>query len=179
MRRQYPPREYLRECLDYDPETGSFSWKHRPQEHFKTLGGYRKFNLSHAGEPALTSDDGQGYLHGKISFEGRGYKLKCHIVAWLIHSDDDLPEIIDHANRDRTDNRWVNLRAASHADNSRNRRSLNPHGKGIKPRPNGKFQAHITIDGRKKTLGTFTTLVEANVAYQQAAITHHGNFARF
>lgn|ERR1700727_2841417 len=35
-RNELPPQDYLRECFEYDPETGILTWKRRPIEHFRT-----------------------------------------------------------------------------------------------------------------------------------------------
>ena len=46
--------------------------------------------------------------------------------------------------------------------------------RGIIARANGKFQTTIRISGRRKTVGTFGTAIEAAVAYDQAAIKAGG-----
>jgi hypothetical protein len=33
-------QNFLRECFNYDPETGSLKWRVRPRCHFKTLHAY-------------------------------------------------------------------------------------------------------------------------------------------
>ena len=47
--RPLPPQEYLRECFDYNPETGAFLWKARPREHFSKDQPWKRHNTWLAG----------------------------------------------------------------------------------------------------------------------------------
>jgi hypothetical protein len=51
--------------------------------------------------------------------------------------------------------------------------------KGITLLPHGKYQAQIWVDKKYRYLGSFDTQEEANAAYANAAISAHGEFARF
>ena len=90
----------LREILNYDPETGQFSWKQPAQgRSSKKIG---------------TKDPG-GYL--QISVERCVYQ--AHRLAWLYFYGQWPAAVIDHINRCRTDNRIANLQDVPHRENLR------------------------------------------------------------
>ena len=46
------------------------------------------------------------------------------------------------------------------------------YGIGVSKRPNGKFQSHLTVNGKLHTIGTFTTAKEGEIAYRAAKIKY-------
>lgn len=89
--------------------------------------------------------------------------------------------LTDHINGDKLDNRCSNLRDATIFENTRNAsaKSTNKTGcKGVSyDRQNKKFRAGITVNRKAINLGRYSTLEEAALAYQIAAIELHGDFA--
>lgn len=92
-------------------------------------------------------------------------------------------EQVDHKNGDGLNNRRENLRRCSNTQNSMNRKkrgdTSNPY-KGIKRRVNvtcERWEAIITIEGRRRYLGSFITPEEAARAYDAAALANFGEFA--
>lgn len=89
---------------------------------------------------------------------------------------------VDHINLDGLDNRLINLRVASHAENNRNKplRSDNKSGaKGVTwDKERAKWLAKISCAGRQIPLGRFDSLEDAKSAYDRAAVNIHGDFAR-
>lgn len=82
---------------------------------------------------------------------------------------------VDHKNLDSLDNRPWNLRVCTKSQNGANRRSWNKTGfKGVKKMQNGKWQARVMA----KSVGVFSTIVEAAIAYDAAARKAFGEFAR-
>ena len=88
---------------------------------------------------------------------------------------------VDHKNGDRLDNREVNLRVCTHAENMRNKRLTvaNTSGyKGVFPeKRTGKWRACIRFDGRREYLGTHQTKEAAARAYDGAARYYFGEYA--
>lgn len=117
-----------------------------------------------------------GYL--RICVGGRAYY--AHRVAWMLVTGEWPDGPIDHANGDRADNRWSNLRMASPAQNNANARLSRRNTLGAKgvARVGCKFKAQIAVGGKRLYLGLHPTLESASAAYQLAASEHYGEFAR-
>lgn len=95
--RQDLTAEYVRELLDYDPETGELRWK-------KTKSG--RSNGPVAG--TLGEWGRNGKQRRTITIDYVIYK--SHRVIWLWMTGAWPKDQIDHINRDAADNRWKNLR---------------------------------------------------------------------
>ena len=90
-------------------------------------------------------------------------------------------EQVDHANRNRLDNRRGNLRTCSASQNAQNR-MRRPGGsssfKGVGwDRKYGKWRATLCVHGQQRHIGYFHSEQEAAQAYDQAALQEHGQFA--
>jgi hypothetical protein len=75
--------------------------------------------------------------------------------------------VIDHINGDKTDNRICNLRIATQSQNAANaaNRKNNTSGfRGVSRRGN-KWQSYITVNGKRKHLGFYSTKEEASHAH--------------
>lgn len=84
---------------------------------------------------------------------------------------------IDHINQNKLDNRKENLRLATSHQNRCNKPGRKPNGlKGITPRKD-KWVAQIRSKDKHYYLGSFTSKKEAALAYDNAAIKLHGEFA--
>ena len=85
----------------------------------------------------------------------------------------------DHANRIGTDNRDINLRKATPAQQVANqaRRSDNTSGYRGVYLFRGKWIARIKVDGKQRHLGTFATKEDAARAWNAAASVEWGAFA--
>lgn len=102
---------------------------------------------------------------------------------------------VDHKNRDKKDNRKINLRLCTPSENQKNKKStgksrylgvkisistskyINSKGEIIIYKSPLRFVAQISIDGKQRYLGTFKTEIEAAKKYNELAIKHHGEFA--
>jgi len=95
----------LRSILSYNPHTGVFKWRE---------------NLS----PRARKGKVAGWLeNGYRRIKIQNITYAAHRLVWLYqtgHLPDDDKEI-DHINNDRDDNRLVNLREVTHAENQLNR----------------------------------------------------------
>lgn len=89
---------------------------------------------------------------------------------------------VDHIDGNGLNNQRSNLRPATNAQNLRNRGKQKNNTTGFKGvyfyRRRNVFQAYITVDGVRKTIGQFKTAEEAHTAYCAASVKFHGDFAR-
>ena len=119
-----------------------------------------------------------GYFHGAIN----GTIYKAHRVVWKLCMGTE-PEMIDHINGDRADNRLCNLRPANPTINARNARLRIDSKSGLKGvswcNTHKKWMAQIRVDTKTKYLGHFHEKLEAYEAYKEAAINYHGDAANF
>lgn len=65
----------------------------------------------------------RGYLVCTLHFKGVRKQVKLHQIVWIAFNGDfDSDKVIDHINRNKTDNSIGNLRLLSAKQNSKNRR---------------------------------------------------------
>ena len=149
----------LKELLHYDQETGVFTWR-------EPASGRKN--------PAAARGDKHGYRRIRID----GCLYYAHRLAWLYVYGEWPSTGLDHINGDPSDNRIVNLRQATQAQNARNvwrpSRSL-PRGVYALGR---RYEAKISAGGKRYYLGLFKTPQEASEAYTKAARELHGEFSK-
>ena len=154
-------QERLKELLNYDPDTGVFTW----------LVSSRGVKAGVAGcvHPL-------GYI--QININGRSYR--AHRLAFLYMTGTFPDDQVDHINGMRADNRWLNLREATHSENLRNcgKYANNTSGyKGVhKYKITGKWVAHCHAHGKQHHLGYHDTAEAAHAAYCKFASEHHAEF---
>jgi hypothetical protein len=172
---ELPTADRVRELLEYDAQTGFLAWRTRPGNDPRT----KTWNTKWAGK-RINSLRGDGYLGVRIDW--RSYLV--HRVIWLIQTG-SWPEAgleIDHADGNRSNNVFSNLRLATRTQQQSNTklRSNNLLGKkGVSfHQLSGRYFARIQVNGRTHSLGYFVTPEEAHRAYYEAAKKYHGPFAR-
>ena len=152
--------ERLRELLNYDPETGEFTWR-------VNRGGPAKAG-SRAGTVRV-----RGYR--AVYVDNKPYAE--HRLAWLYTYGRWPTNHIDHRNGVGGDNRLANLRECTREENHQNR-ALNRNSTSGYPgvcwhRQIGKWEAYINHNGTRRYLGVFTDLEEAAEAYRIAKAKLH------
>lgn len=161
--------------LDYDLDAQVFVWRERPVEMFPSQQAAKAWNAKWAGLPAGTSRNKQGYR--QITIFGR--TIPVSRLVWLLSRGEWPAEglLIDHIDRDNTNDRPENLRLASSCQNCRNRSSVGavPY-KGVSFK-RGKYEANIMVNGAAKYLGQFEDERDAAMAYNVAAQRNFGEFA--
>lgn len=153
----------LREALEYNPDTGFFTWKISPSQAVK------------AGDIAGTKSD--DYVH--IFY--RGVRYAAHRLAWFfVHGH--FPETdLDHEDGDQCNNRISNLRPATEAQNLWNRKLCSRNKSGVKGvcwyAAGQKWAAQIRKNGTKYFLGYFANIEDAEKTVREARERLHNEFA--
>lgn len=175
------PVEFLRECFEYNPNTGDLIWRFdRPRHHFATDRGYNGYLKRNAGKVAGSIDKGHGYRAIGFTINGRFTLFQAHRLVYALFYG--WPEeVIDHINGNQTDNRIENLRACSQEENMRNQGTKQSKSTPLKGaywhNRIQKWQATICVAYKQIHLGYFDTAEEAHAAYCAASAMHHGNYA--
>lgn len=141
----------------YDPNTGVLRWKRRE------------------GQPEAGSINTEGYID--VTFKGKKYR--AHRVAWLITYGKWPDNSVDHINQVKADNRLINLRDVTQAENNRNMQRwsegrwisrFNTSGcTGVYFRKDRqRWRARIKINSVYRCLGCYATKEEAVAARREA-----------
>jgi hypothetical protein len=150
--------ERIKEYLEYNPETGIFTWRKRPS------------NRVHIGDEAghRTRDN---YL--LIRIFGRIYC--AHRLAWWMVRGIMPPDGIevDHINHIPSDNRFCNLRLASKSENGQNRSGATSQSltkvRGVYwDSKRGKYSAEVMVGGVKAHRSRHVSLADAEKAVIEA-----------
>ncbi|HBA3774519.1 TPA: HNH endonuclease [Escherichia coli] len=137
------------EVLDYNKETGIFTWKKK-----------------------LSARGAVGKVAGTISYGYNainidGVRYFAHRLAWLYVYGEWPKQEIDHIDRNRRNNAISNLRDVSRVVNALNvgPRNSNAGIKGVTfCQARNQWQAQINVSGKNITLGRFNTIDEAAIS---------------
>jgi hypothetical protein len=161
--RKMPPLSFFQERLEYNAETGEFTW----------LGD---FNAKRVGRRAGTTIGSKGYRTITIK-KRRFYE---HRIAWYMMTGEDPTGLeIDHINGDKSDNRFVNLRLATCQQNKANCGLTANNTSGFKgvTKNRAAWVASIMKDHQYVYIGSFKTPEEAAQAYDVKAVELFGDYA--
>lgn len=160
-------RADLLEWFTYNLDSGEFRWRKRS---LRSLGGKMVGDIA----GSLQKDIRRRvlYLHGKRMYAGRAAYV-------YVHGDIPQEVLVDHADGDTLNDRIMNLRIASQAQNNWNRMQREGAALklGVAKTKHGRFNARIQLPtGVKLYLGTWDSEAEAHAAYMGAAAILHGEF---
>jgi hypothetical protein len=185
--RQLPSQEILCKLFRYDPGTGDLFHRPRTPDMFHSV----KRNQSYAcqtwntrfADTKLDCLDKRGYIRAHIKIDGAKFETFSHRVAWkIVHGVD--PDDIDHINGIKTDNRLVNLRSVSNAENHKNMAMYKRNTSGVIGvywhGEANKWHAQIRINGKRCNLGFYDDIDQAVAARKDAEVRHgyHANHGR-
>lgn len=160
-----PSQAVLHTLLHYDPVTGAFKW--------------RKSNGTAAAGSTAGWLHKTGYVY--IGLGGRNYK--AHRLAWMYVHGVDPAGLLDHKDRDKTNNRILNLREVTDGQNNQNKRVYRNNASGHKGigwyAKRNAWRVRIQHEGVVRLVGFFKDIpsaVAARKAAEQALHTHANIF---
>ncbi len=157
----------LSEKLNYNPETGGFTWIKAPKKNMQD------------GQVAGCIQ-GWGYRQFTCKFNGKIYQPRAHILAWYMYYGELPKGFIDHVDRIKDNNAIDNLRDVDRSLNGMNRNEYKN-----KKNPTGYtgvyfndklnyFYSCITYKKRSISLGKFDNKEDAVQARLDAEIKYYG-----
>lgn len=154
----------LKELLNYDKDTGIFTWKKRTSNRIK-----------------IGSIAGNLHCRGYIELKVNGIRCLAHRLAWL-YEHGELPKLIDHINGDRKDNKIFNLRPASYAENSYNSKVRVDNKSGVRcvswNKRSNKWEVRIKLNGKLHSFGSYKDLSLATIVADKIRQEYHKEFCR-
>lgn len=154
-------QEELKSILNYNSETGKFSWVSMKWKKSNRVG----------------SKKSNGYM--QVAIGGKVYYQ--HRLAWLYMTGEMPDSEIDHINGVMDDNRWCNLRLATRSQNEMNTVLSSANTSGIKgvswDKRNKKWCATIVINRKTVWLGRHSSIESAKAVIERARAHIHGEFA--
>lgn len=171
-----PSIDYIRQCFRY--ESGTLYWQKRPREHFATDQEWQRWNTRYAGTEAGSCLDSRGDKRHRIRVGN--YDAYSHKIIWAFCNGEWL-DCIDHKDRDSTNDRVENLRAATQSQNMANTRVRITNKSGYKgiswDKRRRRWYAKITVSGKQIFLGYFDDINLAVLTRKEAAREYFGEFA--
>ncbi len=153
---------------DYCPDTGVFT--HNENTKQKWLIGKSKGYI-----------DPRGYRRLNVTVDGVKRKIQSHRLAWFMVHGVAPPHMIDHIDRNESNNKLSNLRLATNTENQMNARSRSSSSskhKGVSYfKKNNNWRAYIRFNKENIYLGSFDEEKDAAKAYNKAAVEYFGEFA--
>lgn len=151
----------LREILDYDRQTGVFTWK---------------VMLAHRRKPGTIAGS---LTHGYIEIGINNRSYRAHRLAWL-HVHGEWPAgHIDHIDGNRLNNAIANLRDVTNQTNAQNRHEisrskLTSQYLGVTwNSANQCWLAQIRVNGKNRYVGQYATERDAHIAYLHSKSLNH------
>lgn len=160
-----PSLERLNELFTYEPLTGDIRWKSIPAN----------FRRAKVGDIVGTIG-ARGYLIVGVD----RVQYLSHRIIWKMVTGADPADQVDHADTNRLNNRWLNLRDATNGPNRWNTGLAKNNSSGVKgvAQKGVGWVAYISAGKGQQRLGYFRNKSDAIAARLKAAEELHGQFLR-
>jgi hypothetical protein len=167
-----PELNYLKSILDYNPDTGEFRWK------------VYKGRLAKIGQIAgrlLVYTKRPDNKYYQIMINAKLYALH-RLAYYYVTGIDPEEKEIDHTNGNGLDNRFDNVRLATHNQNGKNQKKPKNNTSGFKGvswhKKDKKWYAQIRVNNKLIYLGCYNNKFYAALVYARAARKYFGEWRR-
>lgn len=162
-----PEASFLHHMFTYEPDTGRLIWNK---------------NLKEAGCRQKRRNGEPNAVRVGIQFGEKLVQFVAHRIIWAMMNTEPVPHgmVIDHRDGNPFNNKWGNLRLATHGKNLCNQKrvSKRKHDLPANVYPNGRgFFAMVKVDGVVRRSPTVHTLSEA-INSRDSLLKEHGEFAK-
>jgi len=172
--KEYPTQEQIKQVLDYNQETGVFTWKPRAVNLFKESSWKNRnckiWNTRFANTIAGCSDG--RYITIRINEQ----QYWAHRLAYIYVHGGLQDREIDHINRSGFDNRIANLRCVNRLFNQRNVKITTKNSSGVVgvsfDKQKSKWQVLISASGKHIFVGRFVKFADAVKARYEAEVKY-------
>ena len=158
-----PDLNYLKSILDYDPDTGVFRWK---------VSLNRRIKIDSIAGCLCVNPKNPDEKYYRIKINGKLYGTHRLAYYYVTGIDPDKLEI-DHKNGNTLDNRFDNLRIATHGNNQKNCKKYKTNISGFKgvcwSKQYKKWNARIQVNNKQINLGCYNNKIYAALVYARAA----------
>jgi len=163
------PVEYIKECLEYREEVvdgvlqGNVYWKYRENR-------APSWNNRFAGKKAGCKDH-TGYYNVTILYNNLNCKIRLHTIIWILCNNQYPVDILDHKDRNKSNNIISNLRKANKYLNNINvpsHQNKSSQYKGVSfSQKKGKWICQHSLNYKRIGLGSFNDEIEAAINYNK------------
>lgn len=162
-RRTYPTQADIKKVVDYDPETGIFTWRERDLSYWKP-GRHQQmncitWNAQYKGKPAGCITD----RYVRVTINKRPFQ--AHRLAWIYMNGDEPFGDMDHINTNKGDNKYSNLRISTRPQNMHNYLLCKSNTSGVRGLSWNKgllrWEVDIKVDGKNIHLGIYENFKDA------------------
>ena len=139
-------QELIEDALTYDPDTGLFKWL--------DISGSKNCRKSRGW---FCGHQNKG---GYYSIRVNGKLFQAHRLAWYLMKGKMPEAVIDHIDRNPSNNKLGNLRSVTQRENVLNSARVD-NAKYVDQLPSGRWRAYNDHGGKRTHLGMFNTEKEA------------------
>ena len=159
--------EYLKQCIDYNPDTGAFKWK------------ITQTNAKYGADAFCINVYGNNYSVCRTEILNKKYNTNRLIVFWMTGYMPSPNRVAMPIDNNVLNLKWNNIKVGSMSDVTKKKRNAGMlASKGVHFYKHAKkYGAQIVINGKQKHLGYYLTEAEAHEAYMKAARKHYGELA--
>ena len=162
----------FRNKYDLSGEYG-VGWTNNKEEFYFDLEDYDKI------KDYTWHKDKDGYIVANCNVDGRNTTIKMHRLVVDVLDNNDV--CVDHIRHINYDNRKSELRVVNNMQNSMNTKTSKNNTSGAKgvswDKEKGKWEAYITVDGKRKHLGYFKEFEDAKKVRLKAEDEHFGEYS--